>query len=918
MDNPPIKVKQKVPRPRPRRYRPPSNASIKFPLPPIPKKTIRPYRGSSPAPPQRPVEEWRNQEQQVYPPQTQVGTVGNPLPADWVSPVTWGTQPTGAVGQTILPTESGIQYPTSGGMAGGNTEILEYARSGRFYPDEPYQFPPQEEEQFIGQYVPSYNAETNPDEYNPGYEPSFWQNPRNVAITYNKIKSGQIDPWMDTDFITQAYDYFKLANGSDDWTNWKYLSPNDPALGYLQSGTPPPLDYYLPPEKFQEVLFYDLYQTPAEQRDPNFIAALAPGYRWILENEQQARQYQAWVEGATPDWLRIANVAMTDPAWNGALSMGGMGLILSGGNLVAAAGGALIGGATGLASKIENPMLSSMAGGAVLGGTLLAPTGIGMIPGAMIGAGAGLIYGSVTGSSLADWVLSKMMLPSEMLEQGIGTAYQIGQSAVNPQEFGTVLDVLGNLKGTLEASRLTYETLSQPRGVTPWINVLPELDYLFAHMRGDTEEMNRIKFAKPGETFSLQNGPLPYAINASQAAVFTGARRAILAGVDPDQVQMYYTNLLGLPGEMANLGGMLVLNPLFVASRAESAAMRQFGRAIDSKAIVEGWSGRTGRGFFGGLKNYKSMVETGLVGKLSEMSSFEKTMAGLTDKNIPKIYDPDYHILLKGDGNSIASKNAILRWADTQLMMTPEARARSFVGKVFEFFNGTSFNYYNQGADVEGLVKAFEAVGKSPASAVSDLGLKTLGSPIAYASQRVFSVVSPKFRTMLDLFNSKGMERELLLKVSRITGEKPQAILDLLANNKGDTVFGKLTEALRLSEDPIAQQLLAEIDAKAFTVDALKPITDAFTGDSTVPWHPKALVVQMGKTLMEASGDWSAKAFGVAEPKAIYRLSNTFKSAQSLLLLGLNPAYFVNNSVNNIISRIATGVFGFDITNQRQ
>ena len=390
-----------------------------------------------------------------------------------------------------------------------------------------------------------------------------------------------------------------------------------------------------------------------------------------------------------------------------------------------------------------------------------------------------------------------------------------------------------------------------------------------------------------------------------------------MSGVDPNQVQQYYSSILGLPGEIGNLAGMLVLNPLFVASRAESAAMREFGRLKGYNAVVEGWSGKTGRGFFGGMKNYKAMVESGLF-NLDELSVFERRMAGLTKNNISTKFDPEYHTILKGDGKIISSKSMIGRWLETNSMYTPEARARSYISKVYEFFNNTASNYYGQGEDVAGMVRAVEAMGKSPASAVSDLGLKTLGSPIAYASQRVFASVAPKFRTMLDIFESKGVERDLLNKVSRITGEKPQTILDLLESNKGDTVFSKLTEALRISEDPIAKQLLAEIDAKMFTVDALKPLTDAFAGADKTPWHPKGLMVEMGKTLMDAAGEWSAKAFGVAEPKTIYRLASTFKSAQSLLLLGLNPAYFVNNMYNNIVTRIATGVFGFDITNQRQ
>ena len=73
----------------------------------------------------------------------------------------------------------------------------------------------------------------------------------------------------------------------------------------------------------------------------------------------------------------------------------------------------------------------------------------------------------------------------------------------------------------------------------------------------------------------------------------------------------------------------------------------------------------------------------------------------------------------------------------------------------------------------------------------------------------------------------------------------------------------------------------------------------------------------LGKMFVESAGEWASKAFGVEKIPAFNKFMGLMKKGQSLMLLGLNPAYFVNNTINNAISRMVTGVFGYDITNKR-
>src|SRR3970282_2959382 len=90
--------------------------------------------------------------------------------------------------------------------------------------------------------------------------------------------------------------------------------------------------------------------------------------------------------------------------------------------------------------------------------------------------------------------------------------------------------------------------------------------------------------------------------------------------------------------------------------------------------------------------------------------------------------------------------------------------------------------------------------------------------------------------------------------------------------------------------------------------DDLKSIAKAFTGDNAVAWHPDEFQAKLWGSFTEHAADWSVAAYGVKPASPVFRLFDTMKRAQSLVLLGFNPAYFVNNAVNNVVTRAATGV----------
>ena len=215
-----------------------------------------------------------------------------------------------------------------------------------------------------------YNAEHNPNAFNPGYEPSYWENPRNVAIAYHKINEAggeELYPWMDKAAIKDAYDYFKLANGDLSDQSWKYLAPNDPARGYLQSIGSPPAEYKFNPKQYQALLFLDLYTNPVN-RTPDNLSLLNPSYRWYLDNEEYTKQLLDTYQKLQPHWMTTMGGLMSDPAFTSIAPMSAFGLITGG--IPGLLGMTVIGGGTYLASQIENPIISSAVGTALTAGTM--------------------------------------------------------------------------------------------------------------------------------------------------------------------------------------------------------------------------------------------------------------------------------------------------------------------------------------------------------------------------------------------------------------------------------------------------------------------------------------------------------------------------------------------------------------------
>src|SRR4030042_6312754 len=150
-----------------------------------------------------------------------------------------------------------------------------------------------------------------------GYKPTYWEDPRHVAVAYQQLKSllpGETPPeWMDRENIEAAYKYLSYANGEESWTNWKYLAPDDPGREYLPSIPPPPLEEVLQPDQYQQIQFNRMLNLAPEERDPQELAKLTAYHQNILAQYDTYNQNQEFINQHTPGWMRLTQSIMDNP-----------------------------------------------------------------------------------------------------------------------------------------------------------------------------------------------------------------------------------------------------------------------------------------------------------------------------------------------------------------------------------------------------------------------------------------------------------------------------------------------------------------------------------------------------------------------------------------------------------------------------
>ena len=721
-----------------------------------------------------------------------------------------------------------------------------------------------------------------------GYEPTFWENPTRVARYYNAIQNAPTDwkkpDWLDPEAVKTAYDYYKFRNEDKPWYTWKYLPTDDPGRAYMQSlGQPPDdpeyiLDQYLGGLPLQE------YEQPAIPDEPTTAETLTSTWKDL------------------PDWQKFfLTIGMPTGGIEGRPEL----------SRFAAAGAQ-----GGLAAM----------GGAAIGSALL--PGVGTVVGALaLGVPTGIMsyFGSPYVPVLSD-LLNIFNVPAMAAMQTLGVGKQVVGSITDAERFGSFSELLNDMPEAWSAAKTTYMT--QPN----W------LFDIAAELTGD-------EAAGPGKVWQFQKGIIePVAVDDIRTDALVDYRRRMAAGENEADLYSEYVDKYGFSGTFNDFLYQSVFDPLqlspYVSSRLGTKITGAIGKQTGNLGIqrlsktfeagqgsllvdlmpmglnyaVGKLTGKVGsQGLIDTWRTYQNNIRrnfptAGIEPRPpSELSAFEKFAANLTPEGRYKELEPR------------VQRKGLAGWKDYLTNLTNDSKARLFL---FGMHDNLGALLNEAKGDPVRMNKLIDLVSQPEPADVGEAAAGLINSPMAATIQAAVREVVREGTParMLADWTQNEPNRGLLLRVAEATGMTPAKTLE--AVGKDPALFAQ--DLLRRSaERPQIQDLVREFQIGSLDQttavqvgNILRDRLGVFMGEHPAAWHPDEYQANLVKHIFDQSDGWLKTRFDLKPEAGVFRLSGVLKSLQSLVLLGLNPAYFINNAVNNIVTRASQGVFGYMTTKQ--
>lgn len=520
------------------------------------------------------------------------------------------------------------------------------------------------------------------------------------------------------------------------------------------------------------------------------------------------------------------------------------------------------------------------AGGAVAGFGMAGPVGAA----AGLAGGLGMATVAEQNSTVADWMM-KLDIPAEWFERSMGVLSQVGSSLTNPDDYGPVMEVLNNLPAAWEAGHLNY-------------------DVTFSNLSGKgTQGWNGVWQAPQGQVAS--EWALANARKEIKAVLDAGGSAA-----DVEAIQAKYGEMFGLGGQLRDMAGHMFLDPLNLAGPAVNKVGGVAAKAAGNVPLAKAFSMVDEPLKAGQL--YGQMLRQMPVEEAARFGAMSKWLAGLDEAGNLKDF------VTEGK-----KRGGLLGGLDYMRGLTPAARAAESLNYTID---GISTFLNDYGADPETAIKMLKAVsGATPRATVDALD----GSPLprwfdSAEAQHIplaMREAMPKADEMLKQWQVTRGNANILQRVSDLMGQDVNKVMaDLHSATPAEaqaiyrTFIDKLGELSKTDQNAAKMLQSIQADTTLGKLDGmqLKKFADGFLDDDGAPFHPSEFNARLMVALAESADNWAAKYFDVKPEHWAVRTGNVVKRAQSLALLGLNPSYFVNNALNNIVTMSTDGLLSLN------
>lgn len=591
-------------------------------------------------------------------------------------------------------------------------------------------------------------------------------------------------------------------------------------------------------------------------------------------------------------------------------------------------------------SNIFPSVMASGAGAAI--GSAIAP-GVGTAIGALTVGGLSYLQG-VTGIEIP--VINELLYGMDILsvwaEQGQGAiGAAAGEAWRRANEDGTVDilelgktmgEVLHDLPDLFDVSQISYE-IGADLGMDNTINFIRNIgagasDKLFGTDFGqvDTNTVSRANIGLGGlidvnpETRGYQaltDVYLPLYRAIRDEAVKQGMSEKEAKAFAVENIQGYLTNYMGTTGLANDFAASAVFDPMNLAPYVQAKTADTIGRLTKNDALqtaakvaLEGSSPIvdmfsvpileqvaefiTGKHTTQGMDTIRRVWAQELQAKpVDTLSGFEKRIAGINSDGVIKGFDHE--------------SNPVKKWFG----LTEEAKMFRLSEYTANMLGSILFADETTPDMIPELVSQF--VGISPIGDDSPLA-SMRNSGILNTVQTLYGNMSiddiQHIQKQMNTFRQYNSNRIMFNLVAEKLHMKPEEIFNALDNpEKYNQLRTQIYKNNITWTDPVSGMI--------FDPSQVIESISVFANEGSSNNRPYYSFETMKAYIMEdlfkkAEASMFNRYPNIQPDKWTNRISKLANSVQSIALLNFSPSYFVNNALNNILTRSVVGVGGVD------
>lgn len=727
-----------------------------------------------------------------------------------------------------------------------------------------------------------------------------WEKPENLirwkTTLDNRLAQPVIDKWLEDNEadIQAAVEYYRYQNNDRPWWQWDEIrDPYDPIMQTLRAKPAPPESVLKLPLPKVDYSAQEIPTITGQQKDQDQAQPIAQP---VLEPKNQAQSFMA---------------ALTQP---GMLVQG----LISGGMTTAITPGPLL--------------LKLAAGGASFYGAVSGKTGESIQSAEEWLANQGL-------PSMSHLLLY-LDYPAEAIERslglisiGYGTLFEATKKT--GRLFGAnsgaeaVGDFIRNLPTAWEASHFTYEAMKESFGGGAG---------LFDPASMATTEGDRVLL----ELYRrMQSGDLQFD--------------------SVDQMNEYAMEQFGTGGLLSDLAGHMLLDPLNAVGAVSKLgiqgvakakqALAKTPEALKAAKMLELAASNADSGAEA-IRTYGTMLRSsGLLttDEISKMGGVTRWLAQVTRAGTPtKIERAMWGVKQGGTfvptiTPRVSALNrlggALIQGIPMTVLgyglggpigagvlggfgaikgywrfLTPTSRAVEALDNgsmaIARILNHAGGSVADPDQAAALAVKWVKAMGADNKGLAREISIATLDSPEASIVPHMLQDVGGKLDTALDAFKATKQQRTMLDNIARGLGMTTDDVLtEMKTADSAQALLRRYIDVAKTSTDAPAKSLFDQFNAKTLTGDGLQKAFLPFTRDN-LPHNYETFMGQVYTMIGDHADKWAATYFGVKPDHLWGRIGRTIKNAQSAVLLGLNPSYLIQNTINNVVTAAVSGAFG--------